>query len=253
MSFEKSRKRGPVETGRKMIPVFATMIGGEQMRAFLLAMGAVVVLVLVSLTLVDVPVARFVHTLPWAQNLRSPALGLPVLVTLSGVAIFCGALLVANGHVPHKLQEILIVASFSLTSSVCIDELLLKRFFGRETPDEFLQGGVDAFNWFQGTPNTAFPSGHAVQIVSVGTVFLLAYPRQRAAWLTLMGVGLIALVLGNWHFVSDVVAGTGVGASAGIATTVLWRAKSRSGTTAIAERISPDMMTPAKSLTREPQ
>ena len=197
------------------------------MRAFALAMGACVVLTLAAMYLVDLPTARFVHTLPWAQGLRSPALGLPVLVTLSGLAILAGALWVANGHVPQKLQEILIVASFSLTSSVCVDELLLKRLFGREAPDVFLQTGVDAFNWFQGTPFDAFPSGHAVQIVSVGTVFLIGYPRQRAAWLTLMGVGLIALVLGNWHFVSDVIAGTGVGASAGIATTVLWRSRAQ--------------------------
>lgn len=222
------------------------------MRTFLLAMGAVVALVLVSLTLIDIPVARFVSTLPWAQDMRSPALGLPVLVTLSGAVIFFGALWVAKGHVPRKLQDTLIIAAFSLTSSVCIDELLLKRLFGRKTPDEFLQSSVKAFDWFQGTPNTAFPSGHAVQIVSVGTVFLLAYPRQRAVWLTLMGVGLIALVLGNWHFVSDVIAGAGVGASAGLATTVLWRSQRRPGAaTTIAEDLFADVTTAAK--TRELQ
>ena len=205
---------------------FAAKMSGKQMRVFLLAMGAGLVLTLAAMYLVDVPTARFVHTLPWAQSLRSPALGLPILVTLSGFVIFAGAAWVANGYVPRKLQETLLVASFSVTSSVCIDELLLKRLFGRETPDTFLQTGVDAFHWFQGTPADAFPSGHAVQIVSVGTVFLMAYPRQRAAWLVLMGAGLIALVLGNWHFVSDVVAGAGVGASAGIATMVLWRSRS---------------------------
>jgi len=209
-----------------MIMDFVGKMRGKQMQGFLLALGAGLVLTLAAMVLVDVPIARFVHTLPWAQGLRSPALGLPVLVTLSGVAIFVGAAWVANGHVPRKLQEILLVASFSLTSSVCIDELLLKRLFGRETPDVFLQTGVDTFHWFQGAPTDAFPSGHAVQIVSVGTVFLMAYPRQRAAWLALMSVGLIALVLGNWHFVSDVLAGTGVGASAGIATMVLWRSRS---------------------------
>lgn len=73
----------------------------------------------------------------------------------------------------------------------------------------------------------AFPSGHAVQIVSVGSVFLMGYPRYRAAWLALMGIGLVALVLGNWHFVGDVLAGSLVGACAGIATTVLWRSRSQ--------------------------
>jgi membrane-associated phospholipid phosphatase len=212
---------------RSMTTDSAVTMSGKHIRAFLLAMGACFVLILISLRLVDIPVARFVHTLPWAQDLRSPALSLPILVILSGVAIFAGALWITFGHAPRKLQEILIVASFSLTSSVCIDELLLKRFFGREVPDVFLQTGVDAFRWFQGGPMDAFPSGHAVQIASVGTVFLLGYPRLRAAWLALMGIGLIALVLGNWHFVSDVLAGSTVGACAGIATTVLWRSRSQ--------------------------
>jgi membrane-associated phospholipid phosphatase len=229
MSFERSRKHkttkragGNVQTA---IKDFAATMSGKQIRAFLLAIGAGLVLIVAAKYLVDIPTARFVHTLPWAQNLHSQALGLPVLITLSGVAIFVGAVWVGNGHVPQKLQETLIVASFSLTSSVCIDELLLKRLFGRETPNEFLQSGVDAFHWFQGAPTDAFPSGHAVQIVSVGIVFLIGYPRQRAAWLALMGIGLIALVLGNWHFVSDVLAGTCVGACAGLATTVLWRSR----------------------------
>ncbi len=210
-----------------MVTDFVAKIGGEQLRAFLFALGVVAVLTLLSLYFVDAPVARFVHTLPWAQRLRSPVLSLPVLVALSCVAIFAGALWVTSGHAPRMLQEILIVASFSLTSSLCIDELLLKRLFGRETPDEFLKTGVDAFHWFQGGPMNAFPSGHAVQIVSVGTVFLLGYPRYRAAWLVLMVIGLIALVLGNWHFVSDVLAGSAVGACVGIATTVLWRSRSQ--------------------------
>lgn len=202
-------------------------MSGKQLRTFLLALGAVAVLTVVAMYLVDIPTARFVNTLPWAQDIQSPALGLPVLVTLAGIAIFAGAVWVTNGHVPRKLQEILIVASFSLTSSVCIDELLLKRLFGRETPDKFLQTGVDAFHWFQGVPTDAFPSGHAVQIASVGAVFLIGYPRYRVGWLALMGLGLVALVLGNFHFVSDVIAGAGVGACAGLATTVLWRSRSQ--------------------------
>ncbi len=197
------------------------------MRSALLAFGAGLLLILAAIFFVDVPVARFIHTLPWAQDLRSPALGLPVLVVFSGAAILFGAVQVSTHHTLRKLQEVLIVASFSLASAVCIDELVLKRLFGRETPDEFLfQGGTGAFHWFQGTPYNSFPSGHATQIVSVGTVLLIAYPRQRPVWLFLMGLVLIALVLGNWHFVSDVLAGAGWGMIVGIATTVLWHSRS---------------------------
>ena len=197
------------------------------MRSALLAFGAGLLLIVACVYLVDDPLARFVHTLPWARSLRAPALGLPVLVVSAGFAILLGACQVSTHHALKKLQEVLIVASFSLASAVCVDELVLKRLFGREMPDEFLQGGTDAFHWFQGTPSSSFPSGHATQIVSVGTVFLIAYPRQRPVWLVFMGLILVVLVLGNWHFVSDVLAGAGWGMIVGIATMVLWRSKSQ--------------------------
>ncbi|HTV28732.1 MAG TPA: phosphatase PAP2 family protein, partial [Xanthobacteraceae bacterium] len=134
--------------------------------------------------------ARFVHTLPWAESLRSPVRGAPVLAALGGVATLVGAFWAKTGHTLKKLQEVLIIASFSLAVSVCLDEFVLRPFFGRQTPDEFLLGGKDAFHWFQGSFISSFPSGHAVQIVSVGTIFFAAYPRQRPFWLALMGIGL---------------------------------------------------------------
>lgn len=197
-----------------------------KMRVLLIALAVWAVLIFAAGHFADAPVARFVHTLPWSSDIRLPALGLPVLVTLSGIAIVVGAVQVETGHALRNLVEILVIASFSLTSSVCIDELILKRLFGRETPDEFLNSGIDAFRWLQGTSQNSFPSGHAAQIVSVGIVFLMTYPKQRPAWLALMGIGLTCLVLGNWHFVSDVIAGAGVGAIGGTATTLLWRRKS---------------------------
>jgi membrane-associated phospholipid phosphatase len=195
------------------------------MRGLLIALGACALLILAAVYFADDPVARFVHTLPWASTLRSPALGWPVLIALSCVTVLAGAAQTASRHPSRKLMEILIVASFSLTWSDCINEFILKRLFGRKTPDDFLRDGIDAFHWLQGTPISSFPSGHAVQIASVGIVFLMAYPRQRAAWLALMGLGLMALVLGNWHFASDVIAGTAVGAVGAVATLSLWRAK----------------------------
>jgi membrane-associated phospholipid phosphatase len=196
------------------------------MRNLLIALAISALLIFATIYFIDDPVARYVHTLPWAQSLRSPVLGLPVLVTLSAIAVVAGAIVAANGRSLSKFVETLIVASFGLTFSVCIVEFVLKRIFGRETPDEFLQNGIDAFRWFQGLPTNSFPSGHAVQIVSVGIIFLMAYPRFRTAWLSLMGLGLIALVLGNWHFVSDVIAGAAFGAVGGTAIMTLWRSKS---------------------------
>ncbi len=196
------------------------------MRVLLIALGAAVIAILAAVYFVDAPLARFVYTLPWSGALRTPALGLPALVALSCVPVLAGAVQVAKRHPLRNLMQVSVIASFSLTWSVCIDEFVLKKLFGRGTPDEFLQAGTDAFHWLQGTPMSSFPSGHAVQIASVGTVFLMAYPKQRPFWIALMGIGLIALVLGNWHFASDVIAGAAFGGLGGAATMRLWRSRS---------------------------
>jgi membrane-associated phospholipid phosphatase len=127
----------------------------------------------------------------------------------------------------RTITEVLVLASFSLTWSLSINEFVLKLIFGRETPDEFLRTGLDAFHPLEGAPWSSFPSGHAVQIVSVVSVFMMTYPKQRPVWIGLMGAGLVALILGNWHFVSDVIAGAAFGGLGGAATVTLWRQRRR--------------------------
>jgi membrane-associated phospholipid phosphatase len=196
------------------------------MRVIQSSLGILVLLIFVALNFVDEPVARFFYALPWSRDLRVSALDFPILVALSGAIIIVGAVQIALSSSLRRHMTILIIAAFSLTSSVCIDELILKPIFGRNGPINFLQSGIDKFHWFEGTTISSFPSGHAVQVVSVGTAFWIAYPRQRFAWLALMILILVMLVAGNWHFVSDVIAGAGVGAIGAVATTLLWRLKS---------------------------
>jgi len=199
------------------------VIRALSVRTLLIAIGMAVFLTICSLLFADHSVAQFVSKLPWASKLQQPALGLPILVLLSCVTIVAAALQSATGRPVSSVMQVLVVASFSLVWSVCVDEFILKTIFGRETPDQFLQTGVDAFHWFKGQPTSSFPSGHAVQIMAIGVVLAMAYPRRRIIWFVLMGIGLLALVLGNWHFASDVIAGAAFGALGGVATFGLWR------------------------------
>jgi membrane-associated phospholipid phosphatase len=192
----------------------------NRMQAWLIALVVSIALTLAALHFVDDPLARLV-SLQALNQVNSPAFRAPILITLAAAIVIAGAIQSANGR--SKFAETLLIAAFAFTWSVCITELLLKTVFGRQTPVEYLQSGVDTFRWFQGTPFTSFPSGHAVQIVSIGTTFLMAYPRQRPVWLALMGFGLALLILANFHFVSDVIAGSTVGAIGGAATMTLWR------------------------------
>ena len=73
-----------------------------------------------------------------------------------------------------------------------------------------------------GSAYQSFPSGHMAATCTVITVLWIRYPRFRQIYLI---VGLIvgaALVGGNYHFLSDVIAGTFVGLSSGWFATVVW-------------------------------
>jgi membrane-associated phospholipid phosphatase len=58
----------------------------------------------------------------------------------------------------------------------------------------------------------SFPSGHAARILAFAGVWWIAIPRSRWLWLLACPPLLASLVLMNYHFVGDVVAGCVLGA-----------------------------------------
>lgn len=117
-----------------------------------------------------------------------------------------------------KWQVALFVACVSL---IVADEFRnsLGELFGRYWPTTWFGNksliGTDTygFHFFQsGDEEGSFPSGHAARIFGFATVWWIAMPRIR--WLLVL-VGapmLVALILLNYHFVSDVIAGSFLGA-----------------------------------------
>jgi membrane-associated phospholipid phosphatase len=79
----------------------------------------------------------------------------------------------------------------------------------------------------QGTPNSGFPSGHMVLSGAFAGVFMRLYRRSIVLFSALLVIGAGLLVLGDWHFVSDVIAGAFVGVSAGFLAGEVWSAHSR--------------------------
>ena len=53
----------------------------------------------------------------------------------------------------------------------------------------------------------SFPSGHAARILSFAVVWFMSMPRIRAAGAVVSLAMLLSLVLVNYHFVGDVIAG----------------------------------------------
>jgi membrane-associated phospholipid phosphatase len=100
---------------------------------------------------------------------------------------------------------------------------VLKIAFGRPNPTAFYEAPLaGAFHPFRGEEFSSFPSGHMMLAGAFLGVFFRLCPGLRSAALLLLSFGGALLVLGDWHFVSDVIAGTFLGFSAGLMGGELW-------------------------------
>ncbi len=175
---------------------------------------------------VDVPVARAVY--PFSGNLGAlgAGLGSAVLLTLeAAVALTLALTRLARGSISPFAQA-LAIACLSSICAYAIDSNVLKIVLGVPNPARVLQGARHGFNFLQGAQSSSFPSGHMVLAGAFCGVFLRLY--RSALWPLSVGLGVAALllVLGNWHFVSDVIAGTFIGVSIGLLAGEVLRANS---------------------------
>ncbi|MDE3115154.1 MAG: phosphatase PAP2 family protein [Pseudomonadota bacterium] len=177
--------------------------------------------------LVDVPVARAVY--PFSGNLGAlgAGLGSAVFLTLEAVVVLTLALVrLARGHI-SPFGEVVTIACLSSICAYAIDSNVLKICFGVPNPASVMRGAQHSFNFWKGSQSSSFPSGHMVLAGAFGGVFMRLY--RSAIWplAALLCVAALLLILGNWHFVSDVIAGTFIGVSAGLLAGELWRAHFR--------------------------
>ena len=120
-----------------------------------------------------------------------------------------------------RWQKTLFVACLSL---IVADDfrISLGDVFGRYWPDTWTHDnpsligtGTYGFHPFQrGDDIGSFPSGHAARILAFATVWLIAMPRSRTVQVLVIILGasmLVSLVAMNYHFVSDVIAGSVLG------------------------------------------
>ena len=116
-------------------------------------------------------------------------------------------------------QKVLLVACLSL---IIADDfrISLGDVCGRYWPETWTHDnpsligtGAYGFHPFQrGDDVGSFPSGHACRILGFGMVWMIAIPGIRIVAAVLCAPMLLSLVLMNYHFVSDVIAGSVLGA-----------------------------------------
>ncbi len=120
-----------------------------------------------------------------------------------------------------RWQKVLLVACLSL---IVADDfrISLGDVCGRYWPETWTHDnpsligtGTYGFHPFQrGDDIGSFPSGHACRVLGFATVWLIAMPRSRPVQvvvIVLCAPMLVSLVAMNYHFVSDVIAGSILG------------------------------------------
>ena len=164
---------------------------------------------------IDVPTAlRFWNA---GRLLRPLNEGFGAAVILSAelaVILFMVLVRLVRGHI-SVFGETLAIACLASMCAYVINDHVLKVFFGVPNPTDVIHGARHSFNLWMGSENSSFPSGHMVLAGAFAGVFMRLYKASiwPLAALLLLAAGL--LLVGDWHFLSDIIAGAFLGTSAG--------------------------------------
>ena len=189
------------------------------LRRTLVAVGLSIALVSVCYFWIDQPVAFFVdhHEINKFRVFRWLTYPPPELQTWSPLVLTVLMVRRAWGPFAHW-QKVLLVACLSL---IVADQFRTSvgDVCGRYWPQTWFNNnpslignGTYGFHPFQGGDDIgSFPSGHAARTLGFATVWLIATPRSRVIVAILSAAMLVSLVAMNYHFVSDVIAGSVLG------------------------------------------
>jgi membrane-associated phospholipid phosphatase len=196
---------------------------GPLFRLWCLLLVATLLAVAVCIRWLDVPVA--LAFLPNANRFGGLGKGLGSTVLVSGemaMIVTLAIVRMAKGTLPTFAKATFVACCASLSAFVAND-YVLKFVFGRSNPSEFFQRSTaHVFHFFEGSQQSSFPSGHMVMAAAFATVMFRLEPRTRPILSILLCIGAIALLVGDWHFLGDIVAGTFVGGTAGFVAGELW-------------------------------
>lgn len=185
-------------------------------RIWLLLLVVCATAVVVSFERLDVPMAISFWKVGRFLSPLNKAFGTAVILSLESAVILVLILArLMRGHI-SRFGEALAIACGASICAYGINEDVLKLLFGVPNPAAVMQGARHAFNFWMGAGDSSFPSGHMVLAGAFAGVFMRLY--RASTWplsaLLLLAAGL--LIVGDWHFLSDVVAGTFLGVSVGI-------------------------------------
>lgn len=180
-----------------------------------------------SFAWIDIPVAE--HTFGRLTSAAVLAKGFASVVLLGAEAVVALSLIViriTRGHL-SPFREATALACLTSICAYAVNDGALKAFFGVPFPWQVINGAEHAFHLLEGSSNSSFPSGHMVIAGAFAGVFMRLYRVSILPFAVLLSFAAALLVVGDWHFVSDIIAGAFVGISAGLLAGEVWLAHSR--------------------------
>jgi membrane-associated phospholipid phosphatase len=193
---------------------------------WLLSLLMCTLVVAVTFVYFDVPIAhRFEEILAPAESLATGLASVVLLGVEAAVALALVIIRVTRGHL-SPFREATALACLTSICAYAINDNILKLYFGVPNPAAVLHGTQHAFNLLSGSSGSSFPSGHMVLAGAFAGVFMRLYRTSILPLSALLLIAAVLLIAGNWHFVSDVIAGAFVGVSAGLLAGEVWLAHS---------------------------
>lgn len=181
----------------------------------------------VSFVYFDVPLAGRVYgTLGLSQTLATGFASAILLGLEASVALGLVSVRIVRGRL-SPFHEVTVLACLTSICAYAINDSTLKYVFGVPNPAAVLEGTQHAFHLLGGSPGSSFPSGHMVLAGAFAGVFMRIYRSSIWPFSALLLIAAALLILGDWHFVSDVIAGTFIGISVGLLAGELWLAHSQ--------------------------
>jgi membrane-associated phospholipid phosphatase len=191
-----------------------------------MSLVASVAIVAFSFLRMDVPTALYFWN---AEHLRSPlnvAFGSTVILSAeAAVILFMVLARLVRGHI-SVFGETLAIACLASMCAYVVNDHVLKVLFGVPNPTDVVRGARHSFNFWMGSEISSFPSGHMVLAGAFAGVFMRLNKASIRPLSALLLIAAGVLLVGDWHFLSDLIAGTFLGTSAGLLAGDGWAAHS---------------------------
>jgi PAP2 superfamily len=185
---------------------------------------ALVAAVAFSFVFLDMPLAEYSRRVFGAHHVFAEGRHATIFMACAALA----AVVLAIVRLVHGgLSPFWKAVGLACVAAICtyaVNAYVFKVLFGTNDLASVLDHGArHAFNLGEGTANSGLPSGHFALTTSFVGVFMRLYRKSRLPLSLFLLASGVFIVLGGWHFLSDVIAGAMVGLSAGFLAATVWQ------------------------------